>query len=414
MLNLPTTNSNKAKALSKELKRELLADYSATVTYCRHTGIKLVIGTEFQQTALRGKFLKHEHPIFSLVPNKLLTLISKSFNSCNTTEQYLLMVAFIKLIKSASTNSSDTPNSILDTSNCPLLLEEAEVTQLGKSFYYLVKSYKQLVGNHRPLPLLPTFKVTAELSTDISALVAFIKRVTTLLEQASFYYEPASYELTNAEKLDDELALEKQLGSILNNYSSTKKSKGYNSRLGKWAIKQLVIVAPHLDDDKIASIAHYIQSDSLNLDDEILKEYINLLEDVLPMEELEREQSLLVIAHLKSKLDVIYKCLEDYSFVLLEDEELTIGSRKATKNSSGLEVGGIAGVRVTSKKVVGNIGKAPAKVIPTAQRQTYGAGDATSRLLAKFGKTKAPSVVTAGHTQSHSKGIKEQSNEQLN
>jgi hypothetical protein len=389
---LQSTNNKKyngklhsiTQADKKEIKQQLLSDYSATTSYCQHTGVKLVIGTEFQQTSLRGKFLKHEHPIFSLSTNRLFKVIGQSFNKCNPTEKYLLMVAFMRQI---TTNTSGTKQPILDTSKHPLLLEENVVIKLSESFYYLVKAYEGLSRSNQPLPVLPVYRVDFELSQNASALIAFVKRVTNLLDQASnSWIKP---EATTTEKLDDEIQLEQQLKKILNNYNSASRPKAYSSKLGKWAVKQLVIVAPHLKDDKIASISYYIQCTSLNLDEELLKEYIGLLSDVLPMDEMHREMSLLVITHLKSKLSNIYKELENYGFDLIEDEEIVIGTREATEDKEA-----IAGIKVKSKRVVSNRGQAPAKIVPTSNRQTFGAGDALSRMMAKFNKTKAPEVVT--------------------
>ena len=385
MKTLTSITTTTTQQVSKSDKKALLSKYTATTTYCQYTGIKLVIGTEFQNTNLKGKFLKQSHPIFS-VPTPQLLKVLASYSKLNPTEKYLLTIAFLKSLD-------------LLESSAPLAWNEETLLAVEPTFMALLRCYNRYTTNHsHALPLLPTLRITDDNSNTPTVFKSFLSTVINSIEAASFSSIRVSTSDDDDYKMNDELELEQQLKKIVDNYDRAARPKAYNSKLGKWAIKQLKIVAPTLDSHKLASISYYIQCDSLALNDELLKEYITLLSDVLPMGEYERERSQLVIRHLKSKLEDINKDLEDYGFVILEEEELTTGTRKSTTDEDGNKVAAIAGLKYKTKTITTPRGLAPKPVVPREQRQTFGMSDALSRTLAKFGSLKAPEVVTQGTT----------------
>lgn len=336
--------------------------YTATVSYCQHTGIKIIIGTEFQQTFLRGKFIKANHWVFDIGSHKLHKLLANKFDKYTDSERYLLLVAYLKSL------------GALDTSTSPLLLDGVAVDKLQPKVFKLLAAHRTLIAKGYKLPALPVYKVVNEDCDDVVPLLHWVQLLVDTIESASF-----SITLTGQEKLsiklDDELELEQELSKILNNYNAASKTAKVSKQLGKWTIRQLKLVAPQLTENELRSIYYYILCNNTTLDEELLHKYIALLNDVMPLDELNRERTLTVITHLKSKLNMIYKDLENYGFDLLEEDELLIGSDKSKS------------IKLKSKKIKSSKGSEVIKpVTRTSITTPTNTLSALDRMLAKFGK----------------------------
>ncbi len=365
--------NNTAIEFSKEQIALLKAKYTTTTTYCKHSGVKLIISTDFQNSFLRGKLIKHSHFIFDLPTPKLLKLAKSHLYDGNSTERALISNAILHRLGLVNTTAKQVAH--------PLLLDDNTVERIAPVINALVKQWALYEQQQKEFPILPTLVVTNANCDSYPILANALKLGLTRLEEHNLQSHLHVRTLSEDEQLtkdyNEALNNEKAFQSILDNYSARTQPKAYTRKLGKWATKQLAIQMPDIEADKLASVNHYIQSDSLQLSDEMLKSYIKLLEQELPMDDDNYETTHLVIRHLKSKLEAINKDMADYGFLLLEDEILSTG--KDT---------GIVKYSTKTKIIKSTVPQKIAKANRTSSTNTGtklgGNGSALARMMAKF------------------------------
>ncbi len=362
--------------LTREQVATIKSKYSSTTTYCQHSGVKLVIGTEFQNSFLRGKLIAHSHYIFTLSTTQLLRLAKTHLYDGNPTEQSLITNAILHKLGIVSTTCKGA--------NSPLFIDEKTTIKLRKATNALIKQWAHYENSTIQMPQLSTLIITKENCDSYPVLVNIIKHNLAILEEHSFKTQLTTRKVNRdlERTFDNALNKEKQFQATLDSYCAKTKPKKYTKKLGTWAAKQLAIHCPDMKPEVLASINHYIQSDSTTLDNQIMKKYVKLLEEVLPMDDECYETSHLVIKHLHSKLDAINEELADYGFIILEVEEDLIARKNRTKGA-GIKY------KTTSKTDISTNQIIAAKDRTTTNNKgtsIAGTGSAVARLLAKYKK----------------------------
>lgn len=365
-INNTATSTNHQDSLST-IRMRAMEKYSATTSYCCHTGIKLVIGTEFQNSFLKGKFIKHEHWIFSLDTPRLLRLLGTHLHSKIDSERYLVLVAVLIKLK------------VVNTERSPLFLDTPQLTALEKPFLKLLKAWHALVKQGIGLPpKLPTIMIDPDSCDNVVMLKEAIKNTTGVLTDYLWQHGMgAKAEERDLEKTCySQLNSEKEFKKAMQNYSTKATSIKYSNAVADWVIRYLKAEHTDTSDDTLKSLNYYFKVEATRLDDKVLKAHITLLKEILPFCDEFRLKSNAAIRHLTAKLEDVYTSLKNYGFLLVEEEEVTVGNTGKYKGQ---------GVTYTTKtKITEAEGL---KVVPPAMRSTGGKTTAIARMMAKFGKT---------------------------
>jgi len=293
-------------ALNEQSLKSLKA-ITASISYCRHTHIKIVMGTEFHNCKLKHKLFKSEHWVFQCSAYEIIELLSASKTP---TEKYLCTVALL------------VTSGLVDTSRCALHLDTKEFRVIEKEMMQVLKPLLTYMNTKPDLQIeLPTFMVAVDNCENPCFLKEFLKTVRKRLQL--FYGGGLESMQTKAERqagmLEDEIEHERKLVAILSDYSP--RASRYNARTGKWAIKQMQIKNPDITEEQVEVIKHYLNNPTLeSLDTTVLKEVTKLCKESLPYDEGMREQSLLIIKHLESKLRTINDINASLGFIVLENE----------------------------------------------------------------------------------------------
>jgi hypothetical protein len=339
--------------------KDLLRKYTATTSYCQHTGIKIVIGTEFQNSSLRGRFLPTEHPVFTLSAPKLIALVLEMQHKANPTEQHLLLIATLNKLG-------------LIVHHAPFMVDTADTTngKVWDAFIPLVLTHNAFTSNAKPIPALPLLAISED--TTGADILTYIKTITADLN--SYIVTPV---LSKADRLGDELDLERELKSLLSSYNRSKVSKAYNAKLGRWALKVLMDTA-NISDEQYRQVEVCLFSKNAHrLSSDILRSSVGLLKSIMPLSTSTRTNSLLVIRHIESKLEELGAVTADFGFTILEDEDASIkGEHGITYTTRTKSV----------PRLVSTLVAATSPIVTDGMT-------ALERLAAKFGRTSKGEIV---------------------
>lgn len=302
--NVTSVNSVTSKAQSRDMVRKKKSSaLSASISYCRHCNVKIVIGTEFSNSPELNE-IKREHPAFGLHPLQLVSLFSKAKTP---TEKYISAVALLVKLK------------LIDTTDCGLILEQKESYKVEKQLAGMLTTISNWL-NQKIKVSLPTLKISEDNNTKGSNIVEFLKEVNSTLESKCGVFASLTKKV-NETKLDDEIELERDIRRILETYHLSNKNKKYNPKLGKWAVKELKANTTFTSEQE-SLLLHYLNTDKVErLHTDILRKLINFCKNNLSYEEHNRTQSLLVIRHLEARLEHINKVSESLGFIILQEEE---------------------------------------------------------------------------------------------
>lgn len=295
---------------------------TAMISYCKHTATKLVASTSFKnsRTASKYNLVPSEHGIFALA----LPVIYDIFSEVQTpTEQYIAMTAYLVNL------------GVVSTRDMPMTLETNDLVKVLPIFKQLAVITLSIVSDRKRLARLrdevPMLMVND--STNGKSLKDHLKYCISIIEASSIsrYCTVLQKELSDSGMALDRIAdlysvadAESELVMALASYrtNSTVNAR-YSRRLGAWAIKQ--IIANTEDDDTynskvIEAIRNAIFQPTDNLDADQLKKIILLVKEGLTYEDHEREQSLLVVRMLESKLEDMLSISFAFGFVTVEKE----------------------------------------------------------------------------------------------
>lgn len=302
-------NTSNITTSTKANTQHPLKHISACVTYCKHTSTKLAMSTGFSNspTMRKHKLIASEHPLFSLP----LSVIYNVFGESTTpTEKYISMTAYLVNI------------GVLNTKHMGLVLDVPNyeiVHDAFKEFLYLTVSLVHDTEKLKQLEL-PTLVVNSENQCSGNILKTHIQWCGSIIEANSAgYFARKIKEEANKSGLDTDLLNdlyqqaddERVLIDMLSN--RRKSSSGYSKKLGSWAVKSIARNTSYTK-DTLDSIRFHIFADSDRLRTDNLRDIIKLVKDGLTYEDYEREQSLLVIRMLESKLEDIINVEQSFGF----------------------------------------------------------------------------------------------------
>jgi hypothetical protein len=278
---------------------------TTSLSFCKHTNTKLVVGTSFHNSQILAKFISSEHPIFSKeLP--LLSAIEIYLDSKTPTEQYVSMVAV--LVKSR----------LLDTSRCGLMLDTKAINYLSASFTELVAVLSQAARIDFKVHIAPLV-ITPDIESDAGRLKTHIKEAAAYIDSATYaaggkriVQEDAA--TTKALKLDEEIALERELNGILNNYSAPANSNKYTPELNGWTRR--VLSRGELNTEQVTMMMRILNTSPDSLRTGTIEKVLPILETNLEYaDDLSRRNSAIVLRHLKYKLELQLACMYKHGFI---------------------------------------------------------------------------------------------------
>lgn len=346
------------------------ANYTSTTAYCKYTGIKVSIGTEFHNTVLRNTMLATVHPIFAAKEGTILKAIVDSVRSKQPptpTEQHLLCIAYLH--KAGYIYS--TPAT--EHKPCPIILDwsTSKAPKLWRAFLRLVQVRTEYTANHKEIANRVQLNPFQEIT--IPDLQAFIVEATS--QYTVYSSMPRTTKSDN--RLDDDIALEREVRSILDHFDKQITKNKYSGAVGKWCIRTLE-EDPSISTEQVAQVKYALFQDNIDrISVDLLESSMRLLKDVLPMDSMCRINSTLCVRYLAAKLERLNVYASNFGFVILEEEDITIGDVE-----SGEHVAFKARTKVKTTIKVEH--KKPNKV-EGAEGSTYTApaNSALARLLAK-------------------------------
>lgn len=297
-------SSHNHLALNEATLKELKT-MTASISYCRHTHIKIVIGTEFHNSSLKNKLVRSEHPVFNLDCKQLIRLLKE----CRTpTEKYLASTAL--LVKSG----------LFDTSHYGLHLDSRNFAIVERELMKILTPLVNYINTAVEMRVeLPTLVISPDNCESGSMIKNYFRTIGNRLEAYYTSLIPHHNRKSNALAMDDEIELERDLIKILSGYSL--KATRYSPRTGKWAIKQMRIKNADITEQQLVTISHYLNNPTLErLNIDTLKSVIVLAKESLPYEDSDRANSLMVIRHLEAKLETINNINASLGFITLEEE----------------------------------------------------------------------------------------------
>lgn len=290
-----------------------LKGMTCSVSYCKHTSVKVAIGTSFhniKNAKLKNILATTEHPVFNISPYDLLKVIE---SAKTPTEQYLVSISFL------------VNTGFLNTNNCGLNLDSLEVDKYYPHFINLIPLIMQFSRekeegilkkkDRKDHDILPVYKVSTINCESGSQLKQYLKLLYSQIDSLLMGGMPI---VKDEFMLDDEIALEQEIKKILSNYKVSHKL--YSEKLGQWALRSISIHNDDVTPQQLKAFKYYLNAPVNKLREEVLRQIIKEIKDLLSYEDADRENSLLVIRHLEAKLETICDFNDKLGFITLEAE----------------------------------------------------------------------------------------------
>jgi hypothetical protein len=289
--------------------------WTATVSYCKHTATKLVVSTSFKnsRTATKHNLISSEHNIFALP----LAVIYDICGECTTpTEKYIAMTAY--LVKLGVISTRDMPLQLEDTDMtkvAPVFREFAILTQSLISDARRVREFKDTI----PMMLVNEGTNGTTLKQHLRYCISVVEasRLAQYTTQIQRELASSGMSLDRIADIYEQADSETEMMDMLRGYKS--KNSRYSKQLGAWAVKQIIANTDY-NSRVIEAIRNAIFKSIDDLEVEPLKRIIVLVKEGLTYEDHEREQALLVVRMLESKLEDMLSISYSFGFVRIEKE----------------------------------------------------------------------------------------------
>lgn len=310
--------STKVVPSDRDIRKAVMAKYTGTVAYCKYTGVKVCIGTEFHNTVLRNTMLATSHPIFQASESTLLKTIIDSTRSKQPptpTEQHLLCVAYLYKAGHIHTTPATEKNPV------PLVLDwtTTKAPKTWKNFLKLVQLRTSSMASRKENP--NKVKLNPFIEMELVDLNAFLVQAQT--QYNSFSISPRT--VNSDTRLADEISLEREVRAVLDNFDAQNTKNKYSASVGKWCVRVLQ-EDPSITEEQVTAIKYALFQDNIDkISGALLTNSMKLLKDVLPMDSMNRINSTLCVRYLASKLERINVYAANFGFVILEEEDITIG-----------------------------------------------------------------------------------------
>lgn len=378
-----------------------LTTMTAALSYCKHTGVKLAISTTFANcpTAHKHNIVALEHPIFGLALPVRYAIYSESKTP---TERHVAMVAILVGLE------------VLDTTRQPVMLESHEVDALHLQFREFLNLTSALIHDSKKLaamrlPMLRTGRDTPVNGERIKTHIDWCGEIVEASEAGYFATRikmegrRTGYDVDQVLDLYDSADDERALVAML----SAKPSKTITASRGKlngWAMKSIKRNTEY-SQDQLDFIKYHMHTTSDQLLVDNLRSAIKLTKAGLTYEDYEREQSLLVIRMLESKLEEVLEVEQSYGFVDLEDMETSNDSATITYTTKTKAV-----PRGLATLGTNNAGALAGKPTSLAMAAVQKGDSALGRLIArrKAKAAEATAKASTGSTESTESSIGEQ------
>lgn len=274
--------------------------FTATASYCRYTGIKIAIGTEFHNiAALRGYVTASAHPIFYADIGYLLQALPQVIQSGLSSERRLIMAALGKSLGIWKLHGTLPECGEVQAEKILELF--AELAPRLATGAYERRPHARHVTEHT-YPVL----VVGEDCTQ-RVLIDHLQLVVETLNNWD-----AVRPQTRQEKLDWEVDLERELKRVVSS------GKGYTPKLGRWALAQF---PDAYTSEQLNAIRKCLNAPASELYPETLDAVIEWAELELPLaDDTYRADALKILGHLQAKKQHQRKKEQDFGFVILEDE----------------------------------------------------------------------------------------------
>lgn len=301
---------NSFTASYKMLPLSVRRKYSGTLSYCRHTHLKLVMSDHFSRTRMNGAAVLSEHPVFNLSLHDLINLWVRE--SLTTEEKYITSTALLVKINAIDTTGKDC---------CGLHMEDSEYEQYEQIFHELVVSYGYQLVTHMHWNLT-SLRITPEIASSGKRIKHhienIIEQIQSLLLEEGISQQLSRRSCNGSEDLDDAVEFEAQLRKTLQQYNK----RTYTNKLGQWAIRQLQALSHDtISSDEIEVVQFCLNAPDIKLRDTLLKQSIELLKANLDfMHNDSRNKAVLVVRYLQHKLESIYKEAEEMGFIILDTD----------------------------------------------------------------------------------------------
>lgn len=266
---------------------------------CNVTGLPVALAIGFEGVKVLNQFKGEvQHPIFNYPMRALAKAAPAVLQDGAPDEHKLLFAAFAVKLDLWEVRAPMT----IDSADCARLLDYLLdlVPEIIRSPQ--VKTHKDHVTNKR----FP--KLSVDGNTSKGQFASHLKVVADCLSGKVVY--------TQQDKLDWELELEAELNRTL------RSGNGYNARIGKWAIQWAKDAEIR---NKITELDYLCFEYCVNTLADYLKESqlaaaIDVALKILPCDdELQRQDSLLLIRYLEKKQEVLVKEKADFDLVDLEE-----------------------------------------------------------------------------------------------
>lgn len=300
-----TYNTTRTYNNTTPLPSSMTKDFSGSMSYCRHTNIKVVIGTEFHNSSFRSRAVKAQHWIFDLGALDILRLYKEAKTP---TERYLSSIAILHSV------------GLVDTTRYSFHIDNAEVVdKIRRGINRMVEALHNYIINDNNLEIvLPSFIVTAD-NDNGKTLYSFLETIAIQLN-ASYGSGLAGAKATAKLHTLEEQELAEELRRIANTPVFAKK---YTTAVGAWAIKEIKHKMPDMSQDSLDKIRHYLNTSKVEtLEEDALAVLTKRIGDWLPYDNATaKRNSLLVIEHLKARLNAKRDITEALGFITTKEQE---------------------------------------------------------------------------------------------
>ena len=271
--------------------------FTGTVSYCKLSGIKIAIGTEFHQLQRSMMLASSLHPVFSLSVKELQKLAKAAAAKGSPTEQYLALLA---VGRSCGLWVLDSPP-----------LELAQSAKLEAGLPELLGLLIEVSDSEANLPQLRLTEASGYVGVKDFLLEckAIADSWTRLKDRSS----RAVSVLDSLAPLDWELELARELAE------ANKSGRAYTRKIGKWCLQWLQ--SEGLARESLELVAWTLHQETDRLHREQLRDSLDLLCNNMPLtDELLADKAMACIGYIESKLTVVDKRIANFGFALLEDE----------------------------------------------------------------------------------------------
>jgi hypothetical protein len=317
--NTPVSSPSTSK---QHVKRTTDNAMTLAVSYCMHTGTKIVIGNNFKNcpTARKHNLIASEHPIFALPSAVIYNIYSES---TTPTEHYISMVAYLVKLRAITTR------------DCALAFEHDAIEVCKQRFREFLIMTLPLIHDKKKLAKLsiPTLVISEENCSSGDVLKNHLINCCNLIEadKLSEHSARVQREIANSSMHLDAIAnlysladSEQSLNQQLQNYklveSKKEASTSHSKQMAAWAMKQIKCNTDY-SLETLGAIRHALFQSTDRYTEERFKYIIQLVKDGLTYEDHERSNSLLVIRMLEAKLENLLNISLAFGFVDVEFED---------------------------------------------------------------------------------------------